>query len=160
MSNKENEFDHQHISHVSDGIHVTPYIWCLLFMLETSSIYIMRSHSTEACLTSSTSCFKIQTNSMPLENWNGRIFLPGFSLSLQRRLYKKNMGEWETKAWINLIWCALLSNSSYTWRIKTETEKEASSIMHEGVWAINSVQNHTRKLANWIHFQFSDSDII
>lgn len=65
----------------------------------------------------------------------------------------------EAEAWINLIRCALLSNSSYAQnqsrsqrRRRRRRRQWAGSIMHEGVWAINSIQhrNHTHTThENW-----------
>lgn len=126
--------------------------YCLCW--ETSSIYIIQllsSFHASTCLTSSTSCFKTQTNFASLffssltkaKPRKKTIFLQVFSFA-STSLFECREGA--RQAWINLIRCALLSNSSYT---QTESEQKPrrrasmAGIMHGGVRAINSKHSST-----------------
>lgn len=96
--------------------------------LHPSTLYELSHPTSTACLTSSTSCFKIQTVFSAFKMKNKEEFslslFPSFSHSLFTRFSSFFISHWIRKSrkkcfekrregWINLIRCALLSNFSY-----------------------------------------------
>lgn len=135
-------------------------------MLETSSIYIIRAltpleHVWQA--RHHVSKYKqIFTSIHELEKREATSFPAAlFSLPSGEKLCGR---EGWSEVWINLIRCALLSNSSHT-----ESKQKRGSNTLCMAWRCLSRKfrttphKHTQRtweLANWIHFQFNDFDII